>query len=222
MKKHTLLLALLVFISLAFTAPADQLFSTQEIVWCGLDFSEVKLIGAEGFSNPEDVKERFFDSWNQLVLDESNKYNIQKFYQKERQINDLSVVNSRNSLPAASELLIEGKYLLNKEQLANIIKTYQLEMASEGVAVVYVVESLNKTALEAMVHVVFFDISSREILWTKRYSAPPRGFGLRNYWAYAFYQIMKTSGKQYQAALKTYQKANKVKQRSDRGIKTEI
>lgn len=99
--------------------------------------------------------------------------------------------------------------MLDKKQLENIVKTYELEIASEGVAVVYVVESLNKTALEAMVNVVFFDISTRAILWTKRYSAPPRGFGLRNYWAYAFYKIMQTSGKDYQAALKANQKANK-------------
>lgn len=62
MRKYALLLALLVFTLLAFTAPDNKLFSTQEIVWCGLDFSEVRLIGSEGFSNPEDVKERFFDS----------------------------------------------------------------------------------------------------------------------------------------------------------------
>lgn len=211
MKKQLLILALLVCSSLAFTAPDDKVFSTQEIVWCGLDFSAAKLIGSEGFSNPVDVKERFFDSWNQLVLEESAKYNPQKFYLKNKQINDLSVVNERNDMPDVSELVYNDSYTFESGQLEEIVKSYELEMASEGLGLVYVVEALNKIQQVAVIHVVFFDISSKGILWTKRYHATPRGFGLRNYWAGAIYKVMQNSGKDYQAALKTYQKSKKSK-----------
>ena len=209
MKKQLVPLVLLALCFFGFGVPDARIFSTQEIVWCGLDFSEVKCIGAEGFTEPDQVKERYFSSWNQLVLDESNKYNIQKFYSKSRQMNDLSVVNKRNEAPKVEELVINDSYSFQEGQLEKIIKSYSLEMAKEGVGVVYVVESLNKSSMEAVVNVVFFDIATKDILWAKKYKEAPKGFGFRNYWAGAFYKTMRASERDYAAAMKKASKGIK-------------
>lgn len=204
MKKQLLLIPVLMLALLAFknSAPEEDTLLASELVWCGFDFSHVKCIGSDGFTDPDDVKNRFFEAWNDLVLNESDKYDVKKFYGKEAQVNDLSVVSQRNELPDANELVIDEAYAFEEGQLESIIRQYELSEAQEGLGLVYVIEALNKTAQHAVVNVVFFDIASNEILWTKKYETKPGGFGLRNYWAAAFRKAMETSGKDFQKEMK--------------------
>ena len=204
MKKQLLLIPVLAIALFAFknASPDNDTLLSSELVWCGFDFSHVKCIGSDGFTNADDVKNRFFDAWNDLVINEGEKYDIKKFYGKESQINDLSVVSERNEIPEADELVIDEPYAFEEGQLENIIGQYELSEAQEGLGLVYVIESLNKTAQHAVVNVVFFDIASNEILWTKRYETKPGGFGLRNYWAASFRKAMETSGKEFQKEMK--------------------
>lgn len=200
MKKQFLFLAFLAIFSLAMKSPDPKVFSSPTMVWCGLDFSQVKCIGPAGFTEPFQVKNRYFSSWNDLVLTESNKYNVQEFYQKGSMKTDLSVVTERNEMPEVEELVINEPYAFEEGQLEKIISSYNLEDAKEGLGVVYVVESLNKNLALASIYVVFFDIASKEILWKQKYMETPRGFGFRNYWAGAIYKTMKASEKDYSKA----------------------
>ena len=111
MKKQLLSIVLLAICLLSFKSDADtSVLSSPEIVWCGFDFSKVKLIGSEGFTNPYEIKNHFFESWNNLVLNESEKYDIKKFYGKDKQVNDLSVVEERNEMPEVDDLVINDSY----------------------------------------------------------------------------------------------------------------
>ena len=44
--------------------------------WLGLDFSNTKLLGREGFNNPKKIIDHYFIAWNQLIFDEGDKYNV--------------------------------------------------------------------------------------------------------------------------------------------------
>lgn len=212
-----LVVALVAIFSLASTSPANKVFTSSQFVWCGLDFSAVKCIGAEGFNEPDQVKDRFFDSWNQLILNESEKYDVAKFYQKELDINALSVVNERNLLPKVEDLVIEDSYTFKEGQLQDIIQAYELAETKEGLGVVHVVESLNKKTELAAVHVVFFDIATKEILWTKKYYGAAAGFGFRNYWAKAYLNVMRLSGIDFRKAQKEYQKSDRKAEKQKQG-----
>lgn len=204
MKKQLTMTVLLGLCFLSFTGsePDSKVFTTPDLVWAGIDFSEAKLIGPEGFSDPYDIRNRFFISWNNLIIAESDKYNIEKFYRKDQVINDLSVVSRRNEMPDADSLVINESYSFEEGKLESIIKSYDLEKSQKGVGLVYVVESFNKTGIIASVNVVFFDISTKDILWTRRYQEKPVGFGLRNYWAGAIYKVMKSNKSDYEKAMK--------------------
>lgn len=208
MKKTFLLLLFFAVSSVAMQTPDPIVFSSSSLVWCGLDFSQVKCVGREGFNDPYQIKNRFFKSWNELVLVESKKYNVQEFYQKSRLINNLSVVTERNEIPEVDELVVDQAHFLEEGQLQNIIREYNFNDVTEGLGLVYVVESLNKSLQQASVYVVFFDLSSKEILWKQKYIGAPTGFGFRNYWAGAFYKVMKASEKDYSKALKRAARRN--------------
>jgi hypothetical protein len=48
-----------------------------EIVWFGIDYTLVKFIGvSDQFSDLREIQEHYFRSWNELVVVESEKYDI--------------------------------------------------------------------------------------------------------------------------------------------------
>ena len=66
--KKLLACATLLFGLLAFTAVAadkSALLSASQMVWVGLDFSRVRLIGTrDAFKDTDDIFSRQFESWN--------------------------------------------------------------------------------------------------------------------------------------------------------------
>lgn len=207
--KKLIVIALMLCSSAAISQPDPKVFTTSDLVWCGLDYSKVKCIGPEGFNDPYAIKEQFFSSWNHLMLSESDKYNFKEAYLKEGQTNDLSVVMERNTLPKVADLVIYDSYSIPEEDLQGIVSTYDLENASDGLGLVYIMESLNKNTQHASMYVVFFDIASKNILWSKKYVSKAGGFGFRNYWARSIYETIKASGDDYKAAYKAFKRSSK-------------
>lgn len=175
------------------------------IVWFGLDFSKAQLIGSEGFTDPVDIKERFFDRWNRLIIDEADKYNFRKTFQKESLEYDLSVVEERNKMPEADDLVINAEYSFSQEEAESIVKQYRSSEFAEGLGLVFVIESFNKPEQIGTMWVTFFDIATHEIILIEKYTGEPGGFGLRNYWARSVYEVIEKLEKNY----KTWLKKNK-------------
>ena len=182
------------------------LFESTEVVWCGLDYSMVKCIGGYGFNEPDQIKNKYFEGWNQLMLAEPSKYNFKEAYDIDSQITDLSVVERRNDIPEIDSLVINEEYHFEPGAIKNVIKDYNLKKAKEGLGLVYIVESLDKTKIQSTIYVVFFDIATKEILWGRKYTHEAKGFGFRNYWAYPIYSTIKASGNMFRKEKKKYLK----------------
>lgn len=199
MKKIILLLSVLCAYS---TVSSQSLLKSDEIIWAGIDFSNAKLIGSGGFNDPEKIVDYYYDEWNRLVVREADKYDVAKFYKKDKSINDFSVVDERNDMPDPDEVVTNEAYGFDENTLADIVSNYNLEEYNSGLGLVYVVESFNKLEEHAKLNVVFFDIATQDILWSKQYMIKPGGFGFRNYWARTIYDTMKESAKDFKKALR--------------------
>lgn len=178
----------------------SKMFGPDEFVWCGLDYSNAKCIGSYGFTDPHAIKNKHIAQWNGFFFSEPDKYDLKKTYLKEKQINDLSVVNRRNGDIDLDELVTDDSYEFEDGTLSRIIKDYDLEKADKGLGLVYVVESLNKNTESAVIHTVFFDIASKEIIWSHKFDEKAGGFGFRNYWARPIYNVLKESKAVYKRA----------------------
>lgn len=168
-----------------------EALDSDEIVFFGLDYSKVKLIGAHGFSNPTDIKELYFDKWNQLIVNESDKYDIGKAFNNKNVIYDFSVVNKRNQLPIVEDLVTENDYDLSIEDVKSIIAAYEGEKATHGTGLVFIVESYNKNEQKGHYWIVLFDIATKESLEVFEITGKAGGFGFRNYWARTIYDALK-------------------------------
>lgn len=191
------LLLLLCVVSFA-TAQNNKVFSTTRVVWYGIDLSKAKLIDGAAFPYPAEVKTKYADSWNSLILNEADKYDIKKYFSKSSVDYDLKHVNTVNDAINEEELVTYESYSFDKETVQEMLGAYETK-AEKGIGLVFIVESLSKTDEAAMIHLTFFDIASKEILFHKRMTGKPRGFGLRNYWAGSYFNIFDQSRKKWKS-----------------------
>jgi hypothetical protein len=94
---------------------------------------------------------------------------------------------------------VDKPHEISESDVAAVVSDYTSGDYSDGVGLVFVVENFNKLKQEATVWVAFFDISTHELIQTKRFSAGPRGFGFRNYWAGAIYSVIEQIREDYKA-----------------------
>lgn len=195
----------------AYGQNGKKAFETNEIIWCGIDFSEARFVGSQGFNDRDKLVSYYLDQWNLLMINEPDKYDFAKAYKKESQKSDLSVVNRRNELDGPEGIVIDESYELESGKIEGIIKDYDLEKYQEGVGLAYIVSSFDKIKQRGHTYVVFFDIATKEILWSKLITSKAMGFGFRNYWAGAIYGAMGISGSDFKNAKKEFEKAEKKK-----------
>ncbi len=187
-----------VYMALIFQINAEnntsEVFKVEEITWYGLDFSSVRLIGAIGFKDKEKIKDYYFDAWNSLIIDESKKYRLDKFFRKESVEYYLDIATERNELPNINDLVIEDEYSFDDEKVMQIISEYDTK-DNEGIGLVFIIESLDKYKEKAFIWVTFFDNKTKQVITTEKFDGKAGGYGFRNYWAGAYHNVMKSASK---------------------------
>lgn len=200
MKKISALLFGLIFLTSTFYAQTvEDLFqnSPTKITWLGIDYSHVKLIGS--FSNfnettkitPEIIKNDYFVRWNELILKESNKYTIDKMFRKKDinyNIEGITSINAQTDLTSIEQTTSPNYTEL---QLQQFVKNYFFNQ-TEGIGLMFLAETLNKTSEVAIYHVLAINLTNNEILLTDKFVTKPGGFGLRNYWASSYLRVIET------------------------------
>lgn len=172
-------------------------FEATRFVWSGIDFSHARMIGSLGFKDAKRVKDFLFNNWNQLMINESHKYDFADYYEKTLRIDNLTIATKRNETREAYNIVTDASYAFEKGQLEEIVSAYKGISAEADLGLVYVVETFDKYNEMAKIHVVFYNTNTGEIAWHRVYFENPSGFGLRNYWAGAVYRTIKQSGRDF-------------------------
>jgi hypothetical protein len=166
-----------------------SVFTNNELIWYGLDFTEARFIGTfdEGFNrnhvSANELISTYMPAWNRLVLEEPMNFNLQSTFRKSSVYYDIRPVESLNARIKAEGIVTYNSYVLMKDRLAAMVKAYPEGDKKEGLGLVFIVESFDKSYRKGNYWIVFFDIRSRKILLSDYCSGAPVGFGLRNYWA---------------------------------------
>jgi hypothetical protein len=197
----------------------ESVFNNKEMTWYGLDFSKAKFVGEfnefghitarggivkvvsgdstqitfVGNSEGRSVKDNYFRLWNNVIMNEKEKYNLPLYYNKQAVHADISIIENLNSKTNPDSMMLPwGTLELSKEQIQEEVNRYN-NNGKSGLGLVYIVESFNKTMEVATIHVTFFDMASNKVLLSRRLQTKPRGIGLRNYWATSIHRAMVTS-----------------------------
>lgn len=187
----------LVFVLFSVSAIAqdrNDVFNPQTpVTWLGLDFSNAKLIGdRERLGSESDIR-HLLEAWNELILKEVDKYDIARAIERARVENAVKAVEERNAeLDVLSLYSAEAKdyFHLKPDGVKATVASYDYK-GLKGIGLMFVVESFSKLNVEGAVWVTFINMKTREVLFTERVTGGPKGFGMRNYWAGAIYDILK-------------------------------
>ena len=193
MKKVIFIIILLLQIQQTFAQKqmAKVFDGKTKIVFLGLDFTQAKFIGEEGFKDSYKLKTYYLSNWNVLLEEEYTKYNLPlnslKARHYETNTSDLMVLNDQ--IEDIEDAIINGSHYIDEKDVQKSVRKYKLS-DNKGIGASLVVESFNNSLEKAIVWVTFVNMSNGSFLYTERMEGKANGFGLRNYWAGSIYDII--------------------------------
>ncbi len=204
MKRILIAALFVVFSGLTFSQTASDVFNpgSYTFYWLGLDFSHVKVIGDftqfgdAGAVDAYQIKTQYFPAWNELMLNEPEKFDFKGLFKLNELINDIEMITRVNAETDVNAMSATEAPNYSQENIQSFVNGYNTTGKS-GIGLVFIAESLDKVGKEAWFHVVAINTTSKEVLMWERIKSVPTGFGVRNYWAGAVYNIIKEGKKSY-------------------------
>ncbi len=202
MKKFRCLLVLMLLASTLVAQTREDIFRKETpVTWLGIDFSEARYIGDPGTVDAYEMK-GLFGKINQLMLAEPDKYDLRKSFYKSYITPNLSIVNNLNAGIDESKLMSNDNNditRINADMVQMMVNKYKFENIN-GIALVLIMESMNKNTGQASMWVTFVNASDNKVLLTSRMVGKSGGFGFRNHWAGSVLKVLDLiRSKQYKA-----------------------
>ncbi len=175
----------------------EMVFSADSLVFFGVDYSRVKLIGdhgnVSGSTMPLDhIRDTYFNSINEVVMNEQKKFNFEKATDGKKISYDFTSVLAANKSAKTDDMkAITATKPLDLNVVAEMVKGYSSSAAKGSVGMVLIVDQMNKFEEAAYFYVTFFDTDSKKLLFTAYVKGKAGGFGYRNYWAGAIASVVK-------------------------------
>jgi len=169
-------------------SPASQ----DEIVWFGLDYTQVRFIGSHSaFSDLQNIREHYFRSWNELIKMESKKYNLKSAFGVRKVIYEMEYAITQSMQRDMDNIRQLDSYSIDEDRVADVVWKYT-DTSDGRTGALFVMETLNKMEEKSTMWLAVFNISTGEIYHLRRYTGKPGGFGFRNYWARCYYNVLKS------------------------------
>jgi hypothetical protein len=160
----------------------------------GVDFSGAKYYGDPGTVSPQEMKS-LFTRIDDLLVNESDKYDLAKAFKREKVNYAISIAESVNqkidpgTIISTTDAGPTGRF--TPAIVERMVGHYTYPSGASGVGVVFVVEDIMKTKEKEIIWVTFVDLASKKMLYTEKMSATGAGFGFRNHWAAPIYSVIK-------------------------------
>ena len=170
---------LLVFFASSLSVFGQKLdLNTTLVHFYGIDFSEVRVAGAQ---EDDDLFVGAFMGINDLLVKESAKYDFSQLVKCPVET-DVTMITEKTQKMDRSEI--------SDVKAEDLVSAYSLPH-KEGVGMILIARMLDKRAAKGTFDIVFFDIATRNIVYTKRVTKKAGGFGLRNFWIHPVYEMIK-------------------------------
>lgn len=170
---------------------------TTKVTFLGLDFTQAKFIGQEGFADPDKIKTYYLQRWNEVLVEEFDKYSLMKALKSKNYATETDALILANDGYNVNANIINGSHTgITEKDVEKAVKKYKISKG-EGIGVAYVVESFSKTDDKAFIWVTFIDMKSKKVLYTEKLSGKTSGFGFRNYWLGAVSNVHKSVASRY-------------------------
>jgi len=210
MKRHLLFIVLVFIASTTMVlgqTNMQKVYQTPTLHWYGIDYSQTRFIGSDGFTEPERMVNHYFEAWNEVINTEAEKYSFEEFLLKDNIERHTDQVTAQNqTVTNIEERIIDEDFTLTQEQVIDILSNYTYKQ-TDGIALHLVMESLSKSATKATAYWVFVDPATRTIVHMEKMEGKAGGFGFRNYWIRPIMEMLEAMDKTYKKTKKEVKKS---------------
>ncbi len=182
-----------------------RVFEAENVIFYGIDFSNFGLVNPEKFGQEDDLK-KFLTAWMSDFHKSFPKERVKAILKKEID-RDLQAVQQRYQL-LRDEWISFNNYQFDFDTVKSILKSYDLPQ-NKGVGLTLIVESFNKEEETVLVNYTFFDVETKEALWSLKIQSYAGGAGMTNHWANGLIMSMGQFKRSYRGALLKNKKSRK-------------
>jgi hypothetical protein len=166
----------------------DAVLSSRDIVFYGWDFSRFKIFDASKMGDAEEILKTYIPTWIGMLNEEYTTAKLAANFKKNVTPNLASVQSLFKNLNP-DEIVTFLNYDFPIDTVKKVVKSYNLPERS-GTGLVIILEAYNKSERYVTGYVTFFDIQSREILWsTKMKGLPGSKWGFTKYLFEGFVEL---------------------------------
>ena len=165
-----------ILLTLTFSATSQTTLkdlSKKKVAWMGVDFSQGKFLGKEGFRDLQKIKDYYFDEWNNATAAKKD-WIMENMKLKEMSL-FLDPVMTANSGIKITEYVQDVPHRIKEEDVKAAIAAYDLEACEAEVGVSFMVEYFSKTLESASIYVAFTEVSTKEVFFLKRLDSKAGG-----------------------------------------------
>lgn len=162
------------------------------ITWLGIDYSQAKYLGELGTVDEYEIR-RYFNKINDLILNEPEKFDLNRAFNKDNVFVEVDPILDRNDATKAREIISRRSsraYRLNKDSVRQIVQSYKLQNSLSGIGIVLIAEAFDKNRESTTFFVTCFDLKSRSILFIEKVTGEAGGFGFRNHWGNCVHEVL--------------------------------
>lgn len=176
----------------------DLFAGTVDVTWLGMDFSQAKFIGSAtqfkdaGEVTNADFRDKYIPGWNQLYVNEQKKFDVAKVVHRAEVKYAMGVTEKANSAIKKDFFSNDpGEYMtLDAEKVAGLVKKYNFQ-GKTGIGLIFFIEGMSKGKDQASAWAAYVDMGKKTVIMSSHLTGKSGGFGFKNYWAKAFYNILK-------------------------------
>ena len=180
----------------AMAADAGVITSSRDVVWLGVDYSRAAFVGESEFADYRSILPVYPEKWNRRVRVDLEK-DLRKALRRDVVWATEGVAARHRELGPERILkeagAVEHKAITVVPEFPIVLPAYTVPV-DQGVALVIVVDSLISELDTACLSPVFFDVATRQVLWTERWCTGIEGFGTYNRWFSAIEQSVDRVG----------------------------
>lgn len=169
-----------------FAQSLKEVFNSPEtpVFYLGVDFTLARLIDAPEVAS--DIRDRQYPAINDLIVNESKKYDLAGAFHKSNIEHDLGLVAKRNAKINTEEIKSTNSADYNRlkeEDITKLVKGFDFE-GKKGVGLLLVIDGMSKGKKGEGIWVTLIDMAAKKVLMTERMEGKTgMAFGFRNYWA---------------------------------------
>lgn len=193
----TILFTLVFTLNIVAFSQSDEAHCAQKITWYGIDFSHSWFINHKAFNDADNLANHLVFDWNRIVVENKNKYNLKKFFNKSEVLYQIEPVMEENIASNIKARITDNRNpaVITIDSLQKIINNYNIKNPDTEVGLVLIAVSLDKIKKRGTYFVTFFNTTTKEILITQKIDGGPHGFGMIEYWSTTYFEVLKKAAK---------------------------